>query len=121
MGYMGSGLAMVFLPRGICTFPQDRGLWTRHPAVQLHSARPTFSLEGVEVPPPVNLFRATVESSRNYLVCLGYGRISIPNTPVFPSFLEYLHHQAREKQMEWCTEFVNIIGQVDRLCDGKRN
>jgi hypothetical protein len=106
-----------FCPEASAIFHHDRGLWTRHPAVQLHSVRPSFSLEGVEVPPPVNIFRATVESSRNYLVCLGYGRISIPNTLVFPSFLEYLHHQAREKQMEWCTEFVSIIGQVDTLIE----
>jgi hypothetical protein len=35
-----------FCPKASALFHHDRGLWTRHPAVQIHSVRPTFSLEG---------------------------------------------------------------------------
>jgi hypothetical protein len=49
----------------------------------------------------------------NYLICTGYGYLSIPSTPKFFLFHEFLFHQARETQMEWCVESIVIQGPIE--------
>jgi len=89
--------------------------------INSRQVRPIFALNGTASPPPNNPQCATVETQRRGLICVSYGCISIPSNPAFHSFEAFLTHKARISQMEWCSEFISIKGDLPLLIDALLN